>query len=285
VGAVLAVLRPRNPIGWLFLVAGAGFVVNVFASAYVGRSVVLGADLPGYALFDWIAAWSTSLSLAIMVVWIPLLFPDGHLVGPRWRIVAWSAAVALGAQIVALAIQPSGPSGYDGMVTNPIAVGGPLGELAAMLADLPWLGIFAVLALVSLALRFRRSSGIERQQLKWLLFAVVFLLTALSAAIFTQISALWNAVILGFAALPVAAAVAVLRYRLYEIDRIISRTIGYAIVTVTRRQHRRRGGLDPRRGGPLPTAPRPHPARCRSALRPHPLRRDASRRCLRHATP
>ncbi|MET1231693.1 MAG: hypothetical protein ABWY52_02435 [Candidatus Limnocylindrales bacterium] len=233
VGAVLAILRPRNPIGWLFLVAGAGFIVSVFASEYVGRSVFLGADLPGYALVDWVSAWSTSLSLAIMVVWIPLLFPDGHLVGPRWRIVAWSAAVALGAQIVALAIQPSGPSGYDGLVTNPIAVGGPLGELSATLADLPNLAVFASLALLSLAIRFRRSSGIERQQLKWLLFAVGFLLAALSAAIVSQISELWYAVILGFAALPVAAAIAVLRYRLYEIDRIISRTVGYGIVTVT----------------------------------------------------
>jgi hypothetical protein len=233
VGAVLAILRPRNPIGWLFLVAGAGFISSVFASEYVGRSVFLGADLPGYALVDWVSAWAVSLSLAIMVVWIPLLFPDGHLVGPRWGIVAWSAAVALGAQIVALAIQPSGSSGYDGMVTNPIAVGGPLGELSVMLADLPFLGVFASLALFSLAIRFRRSSGIERQQLKWLLFAVGFLLAALSAAILTEISELWYAVILGFAALPVAAAIAVLRYRLYEIDRIISRTVGYGIVTVT----------------------------------------------------
>ena len=239
VGAILAVLRPRNPIGWLFLVAGAGFILNVFASEYVGRSVILGADLPGYALVDWVSVWSSELSLAILVIWIPLVFPDGHLVGPRWRLVAWGAAVALGAHIVAQATEPSGPigpfgpTGYAGMLPNPIAVGGPLGDLSTALSDLPVLLVFGVLALASLALRFGRSTGIERQQLKWLLFAVGFLLVTFSAAIFTQISELWYAVILGFAALPVAAAIAVLRYRLYEIDRIISRTIGYGIVTIT----------------------------------------------------
>ncbi len=239
VGAILAILRPRNPIGWLFLVAGAGFIVNVFASEYVGRSAFLGANLPGHALVDWVAAWSSSLSLAILVIWVPLLFPDGHLLGTRWRIVAWSAAVALGAQIVAQAIEPSGPigpfgpTGYGGMLPNPIAVHGPLGDLSTTLSDSPLPLALAVLALASLALRFRRSTGIERQQLKWLLFAVGFLLATFSAAIFTQISELWYAVILGFAALPVAAAIAVLRHRLYEIDRIISRTIGYGIVTIT----------------------------------------------------
>ena len=239
VGAVLAIVRPRNPIGWLFMAAGLGFIISVFGSEYVGRSVVLGADLPWHVLVDWVTAWSSTFSLAILVIWIPLLFPDGRLVGPRWRLVAWGAALLFGAQIVAQAIEPNGPilgdgpTGYAGLLPNPIAIGGPLGDLATVLSDLPLLFIFGALALASLALRFRRSRGIERQQLKWLLFAVGFLLAAISAALFTEISSLWYAVILGFAALPVAAAIAVLRYRLYEIDRIISRTIGYGIVTVT----------------------------------------------------
>jgi hypothetical protein len=238
VGAILAVLRPRNPIGWLFLVAGVGFTINIFGSEYVGRAIVFGADLPAHALVDWIGAWSNALAFGLMVIWIPLLFPDGHLLAPRWRLVSWAAAIALGAQIVAQAIEPKrlagsdGPTGYAGLLPNPIAVGGPFGDIATALAGMPFLLVFGVLALVSLILRFRRSRGIERQQLKWLLFAVGFLLGTFTLGIVTQVEAVWYAVLLGFAALPVAAAFAVLRYRLYEVDRLISRTLSYASVTV-----------------------------------------------------
>ena len=233
VGALLAILRPHNPIGWLFLMAGAGFIVGIFSTEYVGRSVILGADLPGYALVDWIGAWSGSLSLGLAIVFIPLLFPDGRLPGPRWRPFAWAAIIVLVSSLIAQMIEPNGPTGpdgptaYGGQLPNPIAVGGPLGDLATSLAHLPLFALFGLLALASVGLRYRRSHGVERQQIKWFLLAVGFLVVCATVGFATQNVVVWYLVILGLALLPVAAAIAILRYRLYEIDRIISRTVGY----------------------------------------------------------
>ena len=137
VGAVLAILRPRNPIGWLFLIASIGFTMSVFSTEYVTRSTILGADLPGYALVDWIGAWSGTVSLWAAIVFIPIVFPDGHPLGPRWRVVSWAALIAFGLTIVAQVVQPtgptgpSGPTGYAGRLPNPIAVGGPLADIAS----------------------------------------------------------------------------------------------------------------------------------------------------------
>ena len=239
VGAVLAILRPRNPIGWLFLIASIGFTMSVFSTEYVTRSTILGAGLPGYALVDWIGAWSGTVSLWAAIVFIPIVFPDGHPLGPRWRVVSWAALIAFGLTIVAQVVQPtgptgpSGPTGYAGRLPNPIAVGGSLADIANTVAGLPFLLVFGALAFASIGLRFRRSKGIERQQLKWFLFAVAFLVVTATIGAATGSEWVWYLLILGLSFLPIAAALAVLRYRLYEIDRIISRTLAYAVVSVT----------------------------------------------------
>ena len=239
VGAVLAILRPRNPIGWLFLIASIGFTMGIFSTEYVTRSTILGADLPGYALVDWIGAWAGTVALWAAIVFIPIVFPDGHPLGPRWRLVAWAALIAFGLTIVAQAVQPtgptgpSGPTGYAGRLPNPIAVGGTLADIANAIAGLPFLLVFGILAFASIGLRFRRSRGIERQQLKWFLFAVAFLFVTATIGAATGSVWVWYLLIAGLSFLPIAAAFAVLRYRLYEIDRIISRTLAYAVVSVT----------------------------------------------------
>jgi hypothetical protein len=232
VGALLAIRRPDNPIGWLFLVCGVGFTYGIFATEYVSRATVLGAPLPGVALVDWVGAWSGTLSITIAVTLIPLLFPDGRLPGPRWRPVAWMAGVMIVAGVAAEAVRLDG-AGYNGRLPNPIGLGGAVGDLAAVVVDLyfPVLAVIGVLSLGSLLVRFRRSGGIERQQLKWFLFAVAYLLGAVVVAVVTTNEAAWYATMFGLASLPVAAGVAVLRYRLYDIDRIISRTVSYAVVT------------------------------------------------------
>ena len=233
VGAILAIRRPRNPIGWLFLVSGAGFIAGIFTTEYVGRATIAGANLPGVVLVDWIGAWAGSVSLTLAVVWIPLLFPDGHLPGPRWRPVTWAAAVLIVAGTVAQAIVPDAPLGYGGRLPNPVAVGGPIGGIASLLIGLyfPVLVVLGLLSLASLIVRFRRSRDAERQQLKWFLYAVGFLLAAVVATVATKNDLAWYAVMLGLASLPVAAGIAILRYRLYEIDRLVSRSIAYAAVT------------------------------------------------------
>ncbi len=232
VGAILAILRPSNPIGWLFLVSGAGIIVGIFSSEYVGRAIYLGTSLPGVQLVDWLSSWAMPLSVGLMVIWIPLLFPDGHLPGPRWRPVAWAAAATVVASTVAQALV-SGPA-YAGLLANPIGIGGPIGDAMAILssnATFPLIALLGILSLASLVVRFRRARDVERQQLKWFLLAVGFLVAAVVVAFATQLEAAWYALLFGLALLPVAAGIAVLRYRLYDIDRIISRTVSYAMVT------------------------------------------------------
>ncbi len=233
VGAILAIRRPANPIGWLFLVTGVGFIIGIFSTEYVGRAVTGDSSLPFIVLVDWASVWSGNLSIALAAVWIPLLFPDGHLPGPRWRLVAWAAAILTVAGTVGQAIVPDAAHGYSGQLPNPMAVSGPIGEVAAAFVSVyfPVLVVLCLLSLSSLAGRFRRSRGVERQQLKWFLFAVGFLVAALAAAAATQLEVAWVAVMLGLSSLPVAAGIAILRYRLYDIDRLVSRTIAYAAVT------------------------------------------------------
>jgi hypothetical protein len=232
IGTILAILRPSNPIGWMFLVSGTGIIVGIFSSEYVGRAVYLGTSLPGVAFVDWLNSWAWVLALCLMVIWIPLLFPDGHLPGPRWRPVAWAAAATMVAAIISSSVATG--HAYSGVLPNPIGIAGPIGDAASLFSSilvLPLIAVLGILALASLVVRFRRSRNVERQQLKWFLLAVGFLVAAVIVAFGTQIEAGWYAMLFGLALLPVSAGVAVLRYRLYDIDRVISRTVAYATVT------------------------------------------------------
>jgi hypothetical protein len=233
VGAILAILRPGNPIGWLFIVCGLGFTLGIFSTEYVGWAIDPASGLPAAQLVDWMGTWTGTMALGLAIVFLPLLFPDGHPPGPRWRIFAWVAGVAFVVATVASAIQPSGTPLYGGRLPNPFGVSGPMGEIAGIVNQVPVMLVLGVLSIASLVLRFRGSRGIERQQLKWFLLSVGALLVTAIVGIATQVEAVWYGVMLAFAALPVSAGIAVLRYRLYEIDRIISRTIGYGVVTAT----------------------------------------------------
>jgi hypothetical protein len=224
VGAILATRRPRNPIGWLLLVIAIGLTLSVFSSEYVGRSVASDTNLPGDRLVDWIGSHGATVAFLLAVIWIPLLFPDGHLPSPRWRPFAWLAVVGTAGQIAVEALTA------DGMLPNPIAVQGPPIEIAAgVVGAISGFGIG--LAVASVFVRFRRSRGVERQQLKWYVAAAGFLGAAIPITSGYQVA--WGGYVLeiGLILLPLAIGIAVLRYRLYEIDRIISRTIGWALVT------------------------------------------------------
>ena len=233
VGAILAILRPRNPIGWIFLAGGTAFILGIFSTEYVGRAVDTGLPLPGVVFVDWIGAWASGLSFILLVIWVPLLFPDGQLPGPRWRPFAGAAAVITVLAVIGGAVAPNVPLGYTGRLPNPIGFGGPLGDVAVAIdiAGLPLLALFGLISFASLAVRFRRAHVVERQQLKWFLLAVGYLFAAIVVALVTQNEVAWYALEVGFAALPIAVGFAVLRYRLYDIDRIISRTVAYATVT------------------------------------------------------
>jgi hypothetical protein len=235
VGAVIATHRARNPLGWMFLAIGLSQGLVVFGSqyaSYVYRTTPSVA--PGGELAVWVAQWAWAPGLGLLLTFVPLLFPDGRLPSRRWRPVAWLSAVPIVVIPVstAVALWPwRGPALLD-----PSGVQQGMGELGVILNFVPYLLMLGcgVACLVALLLRFRRARGVERQQLKWLLFAC-----AVTIAVFVVVQpntpSQWELGLLLalplFPAVPVAAGVAILRYRLYEIDRIINRTLVYALLT------------------------------------------------------
>jgi hypothetical protein len=234
VGAVIATHRPHNPLGWMFLVIGISTGLVIFGSqyaSYVFRTAP-GAG-PGGGLAVWVGEWAWAPALVLLLCFVPLLFPDGRLPSRRWRPVAWLSAVLIVVITVprAVALWPwRGPALLD-----PSGVEQALGDSGIVGFVLYLLLVGCGLAcLTALLVRFRRSRGIERQQLKWLLFAC-----AITIAIFLIVqpntSNEWDLGMLlalpFFPSVPVAAGVAILRYRLYEIDRLLNRTLVYGLLT------------------------------------------------------
>jgi hypothetical protein len=238
-GLLIERQRPGNRIAWV-LGAGGALIVLVFNGFVVGatRYGLVGSD----DLIGGVAAMvaSTTLGPAMFVTFglLPIIFPDGRLPGPRWR---WPVAVVillvLVPSVVGL-VQP-GPVA-EGLPDNPIGLDAPAVVALRDLGGLLPLGLLAgaVLGVAAVATRFRRSAGVEREQMKWLLgsVAIIAVVVPLSFADafldesggFTIIDAMAMA---SLALLPLSVGIAVLRYRLFEIDRIISRTLGWAAVT------------------------------------------------------
>jgi hypothetical protein len=235
VGAVIATHRPRNPLGWMFLVIGLSQGLTSLGyqyASYVFRTAP-GAT-PGGELAVWVAQWAWAPGLGLRLTFVPLLFPDGRLPSRRWRPVAWLSAAPIVVIPVSTAVTLwpwRGPALLD-----PSGVQQAMGDVGPVLGFVPYLLMLGcgLACLMALLLRFRRSRGIERQQLKWLLFAC-----AVTIAIFLVVqpnsSNAWELGLLlalpFFLSVPVAAGVAILRYRLYEIDRIINRTLVYGLLT------------------------------------------------------
>jgi hypothetical protein len=235
VGAVLAGRRPRHPVGWLLLGVALGLAANVLVESYVKHGLLVRpGSLPAARLligftYTGVVVW---LSCAGFVL---LLTPTGRLPSPRWRWWAGLAAAAPVVAVLAMAVQPDplAPD-YHG---NPLA--SP--ALARLLAA-PGVAAIAVV-LVSLLVgagslvgRFRRARGTERQQLRWLALAAVLaaglLLVGLVAGYLGRDAVVFTSLTLCVALLPLGTGAAMLRYRLYDLDRIISRTVAYGLLTV-----------------------------------------------------
>ncbi len=232
VGAVLAILRPTNPMGWLLLAIGYGFTIGPFSTEYAGRSLYGGLPLPAVTLVAWLGSWGFTLGVGLAVTIVPLLFPSGRVRGRIWRVVTAGAIVLIAAAVGSQMLLP--PSPDDPLaIANPIAVAGQVADvvLALNMATLPAIAILGLVSVGSLAARFRSSRGIERQQLKWLLLATILFVVTIVGATSTQADAWFYAMLVCAASIPVAVGIAVLRHRLYEIDRLISRTLAYLVLT------------------------------------------------------
>jgi hypothetical protein len=239
VGAVLTARRPRHPVGWLLLGLGLSLTMWGLTFAYTRYGLV--ARPGALPAAGYLAGFHTGSGLIWLscASFVLLLTPTGSLPSPRWR---WWARVAAAATLVwllASVIHPAPLYPEYPTIENPLAV--PFLPRGLLDVTQPAAGVVVLASLVvgavSLVGRFRRARGTERQQLRWLAWgaalAAVALLAAMAALVMEESGTLLN-VGLGVCAalLPLATGAAILRYRLYDLDRIISRTLAYGLLTV-----------------------------------------------------
>ena len=227
VGAYLAGRRPANPVGWLLLGWGMVMAFGCFTGAYVDRGLVRDpGSLPGPSWVGWAegVVWHPAFALLAFL----LLFPHGRLPSRRWRPFAWFTVAVYLTLSLAAAFAPGAVELYYPEATPPVRL--PISGLADVVFGWLLVGQLLVLAtaLVSLVLRLRRASGEERQQVKWFVYTVVTVVL-----VFVTTTLILGAGYLFpiFGLIPVSVAVAVVKYRLYDIDRLINRTLVYGLLT------------------------------------------------------
>jgi hypothetical protein len=234
VGAIIASRRPGNPIGWIFCFAGLSLGVAIFAAEYaVYARVTEPGALPAGVLAAWLGTWIWVPGVILGPTFLLLLFPHGRLPSPRWRPVAWISTGATALGVAVLMVLPWDLLDTGLPAENPFEV--EVAQAFEVAAFVAWIVVgMASMALAVLAVirRFSRSRGVERQQLKWFVYAgtltvVLFFLPLVPALSF--VGSLLK--ILAAPLLPAAAGVAIFRYRLYDIDVIVNRTLVYGALT------------------------------------------------------
>lgn len=245
VGAVIALRQPENRIGWVCLGVGISLLVGYSTDPYGSYGRATGSPpLPGAKFFTWLQNWIWIPAVGTVGTFLLLLFPDGRLPSPRWRVVAWVSAAVIVVVALSEAFRPGGltaapwvenPYGIGLAEHMPLRVGGGMNVLLALCF---------LAAAASVVLRFRRSRGRQRLQLKWFAYAGALLAVLLGLAIAGDVVAglldarrplglglLQDAVSASALGLPAAIGIAVLRHDLYEIDVVINRTLVYASLT------------------------------------------------------
>jgi hypothetical protein len=238
VGAVIIARQSHNRIGWLCCAVGLLLGPAFFGQDYAWYALLHEPGLPGGWAMAWLGQWPWSIAVGLL--WfLLLLFPNGHLVSPRWRPVAWALAVDIAALWVwaAFAPRPLEAIGLEHL-TNPLGLQQAEAAFTLLIEiAFPIAALLAVLSVASMVVRFRRARGAERQQLKWFTYAatlvtlgwLVFFAAGLERLLPPLLVLIFGDIWL--AGIPVAIGIAVLRYRLYDIDRIINRTLVYGLVT------------------------------------------------------
>jgi hypothetical protein len=247
VGALIASRRPENPIGWICLAAGLFWTLIALNDQYTAYDLATTGVVPFSAAIAALSQWLWVPPVGLLSIYLILFFPDGRLPSRRWRPLAWFSGAVMVLVSLAIALAP-GPLPDLGGVRNPFGLEGHpwIADVTNVIPAL--LPLCALASALSLVLRYRRSGSEEREQIKWIAFAGSFvglmsLITVVSTLIFAPEFAdstgnrpLWLVVLqdvelLSFAGIPVAVGIAVLRYRLYDIDVIINRTLVYGPLT------------------------------------------------------
>jgi hypothetical protein len=251
VGALIASRRPHNPIGWICLADGFLWMLLNLFDYYSLYGLAKPGSVPFPAAIAGLSQWLWVPTVGLLVIYLALLFPDGRLPSRRWRPLAW-----LSGAVIVLASLSSGlaprPLPDLGGVRNPFGLEGQSWVAHASSITLALLLLCILASALSLVLRYRRSKGEERQQIKWIAFAASFvgimfmslMVISLIAKYLAQeswrpgteplwVELLFNVMVLSFGGVPVAVGFAVLRYRLYDIDLLINRTLVYGTLTAT----------------------------------------------------
>jgi uncharacterized membrane protein YhdT len=240
VGAIVASRRPENPVGWLLCLYGLVISISYFCAEYAIYALLAEPNsLPAAEVLVWIVSWMLSIIVGLPAL-LYLLFPTGRLPSRRWRWVAWLIAALVLAGVITSAFSSGALMGVLGPIRNPLGIEGFTGVYKALLYFISPVALSAVV--LSVFMRLRRAAGVERQQIKWFAYAAAASVMATSLAYLVPgviDTPLWFER-MGFAlniafipAIPIAIGIAILRYRLYDIDRIINRTLVYGALSAT----------------------------------------------------
>jgi hypothetical protein len=227
VGALIVTQRPKNTIGWLFCIVGIGTGITDFSGAYSSYGAIHGHVLPGSAVFNWLGNTVWPLNWGLFLVFLPLLFPTGRALTRRWRIVGWLAGV-----MILLAVLAGQASAITGALSGSASVASNWDNVSSTinLLELP----LAVAALASLVLRFMRANARERRQIKWFAYGVTIMVVLIGGGVLIlqndngQYQYLFDIALL---CLPLSVGISILRAQLYDIDRLINRTLVYGVLT------------------------------------------------------
>ena len=239
VGAIVAARHPRNAIGWIFCGVGLLVGLNTLAHGYADYWLASGSGIKNLAeTAAWFGSWGWILLVYVPTSFLLLLFPDGRLPSPRWRPVAWCAGIGIVGFIAGYALAP-GPLEEYPQIVNPYGVDSPilifgLSTIVGIAGTIVVVGSMVASA-VSLIVRMRRAGTVERQQIKWLAYggAVVVGTIFVSGFVSIWIGPLSVLIIsVALLGLPVFTGIAILRYRLYDIDILINRTLVYGSLTI-----------------------------------------------------
>jgi hypothetical protein len=238
VGTIIVSRRPENPIGWILCAIGFLWASNIFSGLYAIRALVASpGSLPAGEVAAWVATWVVWPAFGLLA-YLFFLFPDGQPLSPRWRPLLWINGIVIAMGAIIWALTPGPISGLEG-IRNPLGIegyGGGLefvGELLFYVID-----VLVLVSVVSVFLRLRHARGTIRLQIEWLAYASALLGIVVFVGLVGDLLFggfgwwLFLVAILAFLGLPISIGVAVLRYRLYEIDLIINRTLVYGSLTL-----------------------------------------------------
>ncbi len=235
VGAIVASRQPHNAIGWLFCSVGVTLGLNSFAGEYAEFWLAsgFGASSLGETA-AWLSSWLWMLLVFLPTSFLLLLFPDGRLPSPRWRPVAWGAALGTAGGVAGFALQ-AGPLADFPQIANPYGIDGSVTWMAGVAGNIV-AAVCMVASAVSLIVRLRRAGIVERQQIKWLAYGGAVVVGGVCVgglSIFWSVPVSILVMSVSLLGLPVFTGIAIVRYRLYDIDLLINRTLVYGSLTAT----------------------------------------------------